>query len=200
MNEIGPRLRSAREARGLALEEVSAKTRIPQAHLAAIEAGRFDSLPPGPYRQAWLRTYCELLDVEEPHVPPSPGEPSLIPLNVVRAVGLGTLFTALGLISWLQWGPSSRTDSRPPQPDVADQFVSIAARQNTRVEARVDGEPAHNGILTGGDSLEFSAHRRIELDVSAVEGVRIRYNGERIVPQGRQDSPRKIVFIDDGTD
>ena len=38
---IGAQLRTAREARGLSLEQVAAETRIPQRHLQTIEAGEF---------------------------------------------------------------------------------------------------------------------------------------------------------------
>ncbi|MEZ4319172.1 MAG: helix-turn-helix domain-containing protein [Myxococcota bacterium] len=198
MSGIGARLKEAREARGLALSDVAAQTRIPEAHLASIEADRLDALPPGPYRSAWLRTYCELVDVEEPIDLPSPGEPPLVPLNVVRALGLGTLFMALGLIAWLQWGPSRKVDVRPPVPAGPDQEVAISALRNVALRVEVDGESAYDAVLTGGETLEFAAHDIIEIEVPAVDAVKLRFNGERIVPQGRQDEPRRLVFVDDG--
>ncbi|MCB9678578.1 MAG: helix-turn-helix domain-containing protein [Alphaproteobacteria bacterium] len=198
MKGIGAKLRAAREARGLSLGDVSAQTRIPEPHLAAIEEDRLDDLPPGPYRSAWLRTYCEIVDVEEPVVMPSPGDPPLVPLNVVRAVGLVTLFAAIGLIAWLQWGPKGGEHTGPAPVAGPDQEVVVAALQNVKLHVEVDGEPAFDGVLSGGESLDFSAHDRIEIDVPSVESVKLHFNGERIVPQGRQDAPRRIVFVDDG--
>ena len=41
----GERLRRAREAAGMSLQQVAAETRIPQRHLKLIEAGDFAALP-----------------------------------------------------------------------------------------------------------------------------------------------------------
>ncbi len=198
MSGLGAQLRDAREARGLSRVEVSERTRIPVDHLASIEADRFDLLPAGPYAKAWLRAYCELVDVDEPVELPDPGEPPLVPLNVVRAVGLGTLFVALGLIAWTQWSSNRPVDTGPPPPLLPDQAVSVAARRSVAVKVTVDGESAYDAVLAGGESIDFEAHDEIAVEVPAVEAVRIRYNGDRIIPQGRQDAPRRIVFVDDG--
>jgi cytoskeleton protein RodZ len=64
---IGERLRAAREAKGLSIEQVAAETRIPQRHLTAIEAGDFAKLPGRTYAVGFSRTYAKSvgLDGEE---------------------------------------------------------------------------------------------------------------------------------------
>ena len=55
---IGERLRSAREARGLSLEEIEAGTRIRRRYLEALEAEAFDEIPGPAYVKGFLRTYA----------------------------------------------------------------------------------------------------------------------------------------------
>ena len=62
---IGARLRAAREARGLTLEQVAAETRIPQRHLVAIEAGDFARLPGRTYAVGFTRTYAKMLGLDQ---------------------------------------------------------------------------------------------------------------------------------------
>ena len=63
----GARMREAREAKGLSVEQVAAETRIPQRHLETIEAGDFTALPSRTYAIGFSRTYARTLglDVQE---------------------------------------------------------------------------------------------------------------------------------------
>lgn len=60
-------LRTAREKKGLKLEEAAAKLNINPAYLEALEKGRFDRLPQGVYGKNFLREYAQFLglDAEE---------------------------------------------------------------------------------------------------------------------------------------
>lgn len=62
---IGARLRAAREAKGLSLEQVAAETRIPQRHLVAIEAGDFAKLPGRTYAVGFSRTYARMVGLDQ---------------------------------------------------------------------------------------------------------------------------------------
>ncbi len=55
---IGERLRAAREARDMSLDEVATRTRIPLRHLQHIEAGEWDSLPAITYSVGFARSYA----------------------------------------------------------------------------------------------------------------------------------------------
>ncbi len=55
---IGADLRRAREQRGWSLDELSTRTKISKARLAAIEADRLEELPGRFYQRAFLRSYA----------------------------------------------------------------------------------------------------------------------------------------------
>ena len=55
---IGDRLKAAREAKGLSLEDLAAQTRIPVRHLTHIEQGNWDALPAVTYSVGFARTYA----------------------------------------------------------------------------------------------------------------------------------------------
>jgi cytoskeleton protein RodZ len=60
---IGERLRSARQALGLSLEEIESVTRIQRTYLAALEQEAFDDLPGPTYVRGFLRTYATYLGI-----------------------------------------------------------------------------------------------------------------------------------------
>ena len=60
---VGDRLREAREAKGLSIEQVAAETRIHQRHLATLEAGNFGALPSRTYAVGFSRTAVERMIV-----------------------------------------------------------------------------------------------------------------------------------------
>jgi cytoskeletal protein RodZ len=62
--ELGRRLRAAREAKGLSLRDVQAELKIRQRYLEAIEAGDWSEIPGAAYARAFTRTYARYLGVE----------------------------------------------------------------------------------------------------------------------------------------
>lgn len=65
MKEIGELLKQKRLEKGYTIDEVSAKTRLSIPHIKAIEAGNVDYFKNDlPYLRYFLRSYCELVDVE----------------------------------------------------------------------------------------------------------------------------------------
>jgi transcriptional regulator with XRE-family HTH domain len=58
-NPVGDRLRSAREAKGLSLDDVAAMTRVPTRHLEHIDKGEWDSLPAITYSLGFARAYAK---------------------------------------------------------------------------------------------------------------------------------------------
>lgn len=55
---IGERLRQAREAKGISLDEIASQTRIPVRHLQHIETGDWDALPAATYSVGFARSYA----------------------------------------------------------------------------------------------------------------------------------------------
>jgi cytoskeleton protein RodZ len=60
-NPIGDRLRKAREARGMSLEDIANRTRIPIRHLQHIENGEWDALPAATYSIGFARSYANVV-------------------------------------------------------------------------------------------------------------------------------------------
>ena len=55
---VGQRLREAREAQGISLEDIAAQTRIPTRHLASLEVGDWDKLPAATYSIGFAKNYA----------------------------------------------------------------------------------------------------------------------------------------------
>ena len=61
---VGERLRVAREAKGLSLEDVARQTRIPIRHLEHIEREEWDALPAITYSVGFARSYANTIDLD----------------------------------------------------------------------------------------------------------------------------------------
>ncbi|MDR0842128.1 MAG: DUF4115 domain-containing protein [Acidobacteriota bacterium] len=87
MGVIAAELKARRESLNLSLEQVSKDTLISLRHLESLENGRYKELPGGMYDRAFLRTYCDLLQLDskeilrryEDEVEPIPEIPVLQP-------------------------------------------------------------------------------------------------------------------------
>lgn len=64
----GERLKAAREASGLTLEQVAAETRIPQRHLKLIEAGNFSALPARTYAIGFSKNFARAVGLDEEEI------------------------------------------------------------------------------------------------------------------------------------
>lgn len=103
---VGVQLATAREAQGLTISDVAAKTRIPARHLTAIEANEYSDLPAIPYSVGFVKSYAAMLNLDgaalsrqfrveigEPQQPfqPSayePGDPNRVPTRLLAIVAL----------------------------------------------------------------------------------------------------------------
>lgn len=66
--DIGTRLKAAREAAGKSLAEISASTRVPSRLLDALERNAVDELPRGPYAIGFARTFARAVGLDESEV------------------------------------------------------------------------------------------------------------------------------------
>lgn len=62
---VGDKLRSGREAQGIELSDVAARTRIPQRHLEAIERSNYASLPSITYALGFAKAYARAIGADE---------------------------------------------------------------------------------------------------------------------------------------
>ena len=65
---VGERLRVAREAKGLSLEDLAAQTRIPQRHLASIETGDWEHLPAPTYTIGFAKSYASAVGLDRDEI------------------------------------------------------------------------------------------------------------------------------------
>lgn len=65
LDNAGAKLARAREEAGLSRAQVAAQTRIPERHLAAIEAGNYTALPAKTYAVGFARSYAKALGIDE---------------------------------------------------------------------------------------------------------------------------------------
>lgn len=215
----GAAIRTRRTDLGLSLDDVAAATRIPVAHLRAIEEGEYDKLPSGPYAAGYVRTLCDYLRVEDldlpsvpvPTYPPprattprtsdasDPGAvwvqgPSLAwvqRLALVSAMGLFALVISVLL------QVTNPLDPTLPLPEGEDQVLEIKAQARTHVRMVADGEVVLDKVLAPKEAHTVTWREAVSVDVQAVADVRLAWNGTRIRPQGQQRTPRRLVFVED---
>lgn len=68
LSPVGQRLRAAREAKGLSLEDLAAQTRIPLRHLASIETGDWEHLPAPTYTIGFAKSYASAVDLDRAEI------------------------------------------------------------------------------------------------------------------------------------
>ena len=61
---VGEQLRSTREAQGLTLEDIAAKTRIPTRHLESLERSEWSNLPAPTYTIGFAKSYAVMLGLD----------------------------------------------------------------------------------------------------------------------------------------
>lgn len=67
-DDVGSRLKAAREAAGKSLADISATTRVPSRLLDALERNAVDELPRGPYAIGFARTYARAVGLPETEI------------------------------------------------------------------------------------------------------------------------------------
>jgi len=63
MNQLGERLREARESQGISLSQAAVETRILQRYLVALEDGDYQHLPGDVYARGFIRNYALYLSI-----------------------------------------------------------------------------------------------------------------------------------------
>lgn len=175
VQSVGERLRAAREAQGLTLEEIAASTRIPRRHLQTIEEGRYDGLPAPTYSAGFIKSWARRLGLNgqvladefraemggiaverTQSLPYEPADPRRTP-----PVGLAMLALLVGvvlLLGYLYWRGTTEqpsriaataTDQAAPKPVAAAAAVPAAPVAAPAVTA-----PQPNGPVVIGASQD----------------------------------------------
>jgi len=140
--KAGERLKAAREAAGVPLSEVAARTRIPQRHLEAIEADDFGALPSTTYSVGFARAYARVVGADEVSIAAAvrsqletrqrerhdyqafePADPARVPPRGLAWIA--ALLAVLLLVGYAVWrsewlfGPGAETPVAAPPPTPA---------------------------------------------------------------------------------
>ena len=62
---VGEKLKTERERRGLSVEDIALRTRIPMRHLEAIEKSEYQKLPGSTYAIGFTRTYARAMEMDD---------------------------------------------------------------------------------------------------------------------------------------
>lgn len=214
VNSIGSRLRAAREARGMTLDDVATRTRVPLRHLHHIESGDWDALPAPTYSVGFVRSYAnsvglngtemgaELRDHLGGGVPRAtaapfyePADPSRVP---PRSLAIGAALIALLLIAgYLIWRGSTSDDADLEQAAAVDTPIVAPAAPPPAA-----AQPAAAPVNAEGPVV-VTAVNNVWLRISEADGTRIfekmMQSGERYEvpataqqPQLRSSRPENI--------
>lgn len=164
-SSIGARLRDARETRGLSLDDVAARTRVPIRHLQHIETGDWDALPAITYSIGFVRSYANAVGLdgtamsaelrEQLGAGPGksgaapqyePADPARVPPRSLAVVaGLLALILAIGYLVWrtsaadepdaLELGAAPEPTAPLPAPVQPPRQPAAAPAENVAVTA-----------------------------------------------------------------
>jgi hypothetical protein len=175
-----------------------------------LERGELESIADGPYLEGYYRAYCEAVGLKpaglgplaNSQVPERGGRP-LVPLKMVRFLafmGMG----ALGLFGAWQWMEKEVQSLSEPGASsghlgatTTPQTVRLRVRKTGHFEVIVGGVLVQDGRLEEGTTREYASYDKIEILVPGAGSVTLDHNGRAIVPQGLQDTPRRLTFVDD---
>jgi len=166
----GARLREAREAQGLSLDEVAARTRVPLRQLEAIEEGNYAALPSITYSVGFAKAYARAVGVDEvviarevrnqnnhqppvrrtEYVPYEPDEPRRAPSGFVALVGV--VIALLVLVAAGLWFGTTwfRGDDAAPAATSNEAATQDAAPAAPAAPAAVQGGQV---VLTATDDI-----------------------------------------------
>lgn len=166
----GDRLRDARESRGLSLAEVAARTRVPQRHLEALEAGDYAALPSPTYAMGFSKAYARAVGVDEvgiaqevrrdldrlgprrpEYVPYETADPARVPSRGIAILGVGVALAVLILVGL--WYGTSLFQPNTGTP-AADDGVVAQAIAPTPTPAATPAVPTGGQVvLTASDEV-----------------------------------------------
>lgn len=154
---VGERLRRAREARAMSLDDVANQTRIPMRHLQHIELGEWDALPAPTYAIGFTRNYANAVGLDGPAIANElrdeiggprrraaapeyyePADPARVP---PKSLVIGVIVAAALLVgAYLLWRTTLGGDSSPAPEAVAEAPAdnSQAAPDNGQAAAPQD--------------------------------------------------------------
>jgi cytoskeletal protein RodZ len=144
---VGQRLREAREAKGLSIEDIAASTRIPTRHLSSLENSEWDKLPAATYSIGFAKNYAGAVGLDRTEIGESlrtemggSARPQTIYPEVyeaadpARTMPKGLVFGALALLllvvlglTWMNSRSLESDEAAPPADNAAVADTNVAA-------------------------------------------------------------------------
>jgi cytoskeleton protein RodZ len=177
---IGDRLRRAREARGMSLDDVAGQTRIPMRHLQHIETEEWDALPAPTYAIGFARNYANAVGLDGAALSSElrdmiggprrrapapeyyePADPARVPpRSIVLVALLLAVLLGGGYMIWRSLGGADEETTSIPVPDST---AGAAAEQNQAAAA-----PAPEALA--GQSVTLTATGDVWLRITEGQG------------------------------
>lgn len=177
----GARLREARLAAGLELEEIAARTRVSKRHLAAIEEDRYSELASRTYAVGFSKAYARAIGLSEETIAQGvrdelsrqeglyprqqradnfePGDPARLPSSSLAwmAAGGAILLFALIFVFW-----RSFLDPAGTMPDLIEDQPQSPSSQQAAAATRTDPAPVATTATVRLTALEDGVWVRID--------------------------------------
>ncbi|KGQ22566.1 RodZ domain-containing protein [Thermus filiformis] len=192
MCALGERLKAAREAQGVSLEEAARRLALRKTLLEALEECRFDRLPEPALAKGYLRRYALLLGLDPdpllalyPGEAPQPPPPPSKPFPWWAVVGVAAVLLLLGgLVFWLSRPKAPPVvELPPPPPALPARHVLEVRTEPPGARAYLDGfylgqTPLRTPPLEGGRRLlrlEAPGYEPVEEEISLDKDLALRY-------------------------
>jgi cytoskeletal protein RodZ len=170
---FGDFLRSARERRGLTLQQIANETKIPRRLLDALEHGNLDAVPSGMYQRAEVRAYAKAVGLDQtlalteferavgaPDVAGNDRE-AVRPHEGTRVRGQALLATALVAAAALVGLTTTRWNRNPSAvADVEAHASAVAQPSESRAPSRDAVQASAVGIPVSVDSAAPSVEKQ----------------------------------------
>ncbi len=126
-------------------------------------------------------------------------------LPLVRTVGfVSVVMWVLAAALYIGLSTSRSPEPAPPMAagipssgEVTGHLLRIAVRRSTTLRVVLDGAVVLDRRVEPREELAWEGAHRFVVEGAAPEALRIDWNGRRVTPLGRQDEPRRLVFVDD---
>jgi len=189
---VGERLRAAREAAGLSLEDIATSTRIPTRHLESIEASDFSKLPAPTYTIGFAKNYAGAVGLDRAEIGDQlrgemgtgrpvyttpevfePADPARAMPKWLIAGTIGALLLVALLFNWLSNRSLEAPDEVAPANDVAaaPEQPAVAAPQGQGPVVITANDTAWIEVKDGGVLLkqgELAVGQSFEVPANAI--------------------------------
>jgi len=167
---VGQRLREAREAKGLSIEDIAASTRIPTRHLTSLENSEWDKLPAATYSVGFAKNYAGAVGLDRNEI----GESLRTEMGGTRPVTIypevyeaadpartmpkGLVFGALALLAIVVLGLTWMSNRSLVSDETAPPTENAAAAESNAAAPAPAPAPAASGpvVLTANEAVWIS--------------------------------------------